>query len=97
MAAAAVVAAVVDDEDGVQWQRWGVGCSMAVAAFDGNGNVLQIGNGEAKLTIDTNRGGWQRQLSAFASSDGQRWVLVFHGQRRQWMAAVVASDNRDGV
>ncbi len=34
-AAAAVVAvAAVDDEDGVQWQRWR-GCLMAAAAFDG--------------------------------------------------------------
>ena len=33
VAEAAAVAAV-DDEDDVQWRRWG-GCSMAAAAFDG--------------------------------------------------------------
>jgi hypothetical protein len=54
-----VVAVVaVDDEDGVQWRRWG-GRSMAVAAFDGGGgNGLRIGNVEAKMVIDAIGGGW---------------------------------------
>ena len=56
VAAAAVVAvaavAAVDDEDGVQWWRWG-GRSMVMAAFDGSVDGLWIGDVEAKMAIDT--------------------------------------------
>ena len=34
---------------------------MAAAAFNGDGNGLQIGNGEAKMAIDTSSGGLGRQ------------------------------------
>jgi hypothetical protein len=67
--AVAVIAAValvaVDDEDVVQWQRWGGGHSIAAAAFDGNVNELWVGDGKAKMVIDTSGGRWRRQASAF--------------------------------
>ncbi len=40
--AAMAAMAVVDNEDGIQWWRWG-GHSMAAAAFDGDGDGPQIG------------------------------------------------------
>jgi hypothetical protein len=84
VAAAAAVAAVaaVDNEDGVQWRRWGGGL-MVIAAFDSAGNGLQIGDGKGKMAIDTSVGGWQWQVSAFDGGDGQRWVLVFDGGNRR--------------
>ena len=51
-----------------RWQPWtmkmafngggGEGPSMAVAAFDGSVDGLQIGYVEAKMAIDTIGGGW---------------------------------------
>jgi hypothetical protein len=88
--AAVTVAAVaaMDNEDGIQWRRWG-GRSMAVAAFNSNGNGLRIGNSETKMAINTSSGRWQWRASAFDSSDGRRWVSVFdsgNGQQlwQQW-------------
>jgi hypothetical protein len=39
----------------------------------------QIGDGKAKMAIDTSGGGWQWWASAFDGSNGQRWVLAFDG------------------
>ncbi len=78
MPVAGVAAAAVDDDDGVQWRRWG-GRSMAAAAFNRGGNGLRIGDGDAKMVIDTSSGGWRWRASAFDGGDGQRWVLAFDG------------------
>ena len=60
--------AAVDNEGGVQWWRWG-GRSMAVAAFDGDGDGLQIGNAEAKMAItDAIGGGWFEANMAITTS-----------------------------
>ncbi len=61
VAAAVVAAAAVDDEDGVQWRRWGGGRSMAVAAFDSSIDELRIGDVKAKMAIDTIGGEWQQR------------------------------------
>jgi hypothetical protein len=54
---AAVAVAAVDDEDGVQWRRWG-GCSMAAVAFDSKGDGLWIGYGKGRMANDTSVGRW---------------------------------------
>ena len=49
---------------------------MAVEAINGNNNGLQIGDGEAKMAIDTSGGRWLQRASAFDDNNGQRWVLA---------------------
>ena len=74
MAEVAAVAAV-DDEDGVQWRRWG-GHSMAAAAFDGGGDGPRIGDVEANMAIDTSGGGW---FEAKMVIDTSAWQVVTAG------------------
>ena len=59
--------AAVDDEDGVQWRRWG-GRSMSASAFNGSGDGLQIGDVEAKMAIDTSGVGWLEAKMAIDTS-----------------------------
>ena len=80
---------VVDDDGGIKWRRRG-GRSMAVVAFDGNGDGLRLIDGEAKMAIDTSGGGWRKRASAFDGGDGWRFALL-------WTTAVVAVNDRDGV
>jgi len=68
---AEVAVAVVNKEDGVQCRRWG-GHSMAVAASNGDGDGLRLGDGEAKMAIDRSSGGggWGRWVSVFDDGNG---------------------------
>ena len=70
----------------------GGGRSMAVAAFDGNGDGLRLSYGEAKMAIDTSGGGWRRRASAFDGDGGDEWRFAL-----LWTAAVVAVNDRDGL
>ena len=80
-AAAVVVAAVavaVDDEEGIQWRRWGEGRSMVAAAFDSSGNGLcgqTISRRRWRLTpvVAGGNGGQQRLMAAM--DEGVPWRL----------------------
>ncbi len=56
---------------------------MAATAFDGDGDVLRINNGKAKMATDTSSGGWRLRASTFDGGNGQSWVLVFDGGNGQ--------------
>ena len=95
-AAVAAVAAVLvaagtarrDDEDGVQWRRWG-GRSMAAAAFDGGSDGTRIGDGKAKMAIDTSGGDGRKFPLLFDGGDGrQLWQL--------WTIDTVFNSGGDG-
>jgi hypothetical protein len=103
-AAVAEVAAVaaVDDEDGVQWRRWG-GHSMAAAAFDGGGNELRIGNVEAKMAIDTSGGRWFKAKMAIDTSgmmggdSGHQRLTAAMDEGGHLRLTVASVDNRYGI
>jgi hypothetical protein len=70
--AAAVVA--VDDEDGVQWRRWG-GRSMAAAAFDGgHTRSSRARNERTRVQLNERTRGRrnERQHSNQPAQDGER-------------------------
>jgi hypothetical protein len=99
-----VAVAAVDDEDGMQWRRWGVG-SMAAAAFGsgGGGDGPRIGNVEAKMAIDTSGGGWFEakmaiDTSGMAGGDSGRQCLTAAMDKGGHSCLTLASvDNRYNI
>jgi len=62
---------------------------------------LRKGDDEATMEIDISGGGWRRRASAFDSSDGQRWALVFDGSNgrqlwQRWTLETAVNGGRGG-
>jgi hypothetical protein len=66
-----------------------VGRSMAVAAFDGGGDGLRIGNVKAKMVIDTN--------SAVGGDRGRQRLTAAMDEGGCSCLTVASVDNRYGI